>query len=308
MSAISLSNLTKKFGETEAVSNLNLEVAENKIFGFLGPNGAGKTTAIRMMVGLLRPNSGRIEILGKKIHFGSTYGHNSFGFLPELPSIYPYLTACEFLSFVAEIFGITGLAKDTKVKKILALVDLESAKNKKVGAYSAGMKQRLGIGQALLNDPKVLIMDEPVSALDPIGRKEVLGVIQSLKRDKTIFMSTHILADVDRICDDIAIINKGKLLVQSPLSELKSKYATPILEVDFSHDASQIAKEIIKNKWLKKLESRGSSLKIWLKSEKVMEDNTPLKALSNYKNGILSYGLRYPDTEDLFIDIIGKEQ
>ena len=308
MPTIILENITKTFGSFNAVSNLNLTVEENKVFGFLGPNGAGKTTTIRMMVCLSKPTSGSIHILNEKIEFNSINGHQLFGYLPELPSIYPYLSATEFLSFVAELFHIQGKEKDDRIKNVLKLVGLSDTKNKKIGSFSGGMKQRLGIAQVIIHNPKVLILDEPVSALDPIGRKEVLEVIQELKKDRTIFMSTHILADVDRVCDDVAIINNGKLITQSSISELKAKYANPILEVMFLHNPSEVKRKISQLNWVKNIEQESNSLRIWIKSEDIMRDNTPLKELSKFNIGILSYGLKLPAVEDLFVQLIGEDK
>lgn len=302
MASIEIKNLSKKFGNFKAVDNISFEVKKNCVFGFLGPNGAGKTTAIRMMTGLSKPSDGSIKIAEEDVVFGNANANRNFGYLPEQPSFYTWMTGKEYLSFVADIFEIKN--KSERIEKLLATVNLTSSQNKKIGTYSNGMKQRLGIAQALVNDPKVLIMDEPVSALDPIGRKEVLFVIEELKKEKTIFMSTHILSDVDRICDDVAIINKGKIVTLSPLSLLKEKYAKTILEIEFRNDPEKIISEIKKQNFTEKLEKNGNLLRIWLKDEKAMDDNTPLKFLAKQNNPVLRYGLNLPEIEDLFVEIV----
>ena len=305
MPAIKVSNLTKKFKSFTAVSEISFEVSENRVMGFLGPNGAGKTTTIRMLVGLSKATSGKIEIDSKEVIFGDSGINKLFGYLPEQPAFYGWMTGIEYLNFVADAFGLSKDEKENKTKDLLKLVDLGQSGNKKISTYSNGMKQRLGIAQALVNDPKVLIMDEPVSALDPIGRREVLNIIENLKKNMTILLSTHILSDVDRICDDIAIINKGKIIAVSPLSELKEKYAKEILEVEFNADPASLLQDLAKEAWLDHYEKNGNCLKIWPKSSKALQDNLPLKFFSNNaKIGVLKYGLNLPETEVLFVDLV----
>lgn len=301
MAAINLSKVSKKFGSFSAISDLSLEIAENRIVGFLGPNGAGKTTTIRMMVGLSKPSSGEIRIAGEQIIFGDAKVNSSFGYLPEQPAFYGWMTGAEYLDFVGQTFGLEIAERKKRIDELLSLTDLTDARRKRISTYSNGMKQRLGIAQALINRPKVLIMDEPVSALDPIGRRQVLSVIEGLKKEMTIFLSTHILSDVDRICDDVAIINKGKLITFSPLSELKAKYATQILEVEFGADPISIINKLKQESWAGKIEKEGNHLKIWLKDESAISGNKPLKFFADAPVAILKYGLSLPEVEDLFI-------
>ncbi len=213
----------------------------------------------------------------------------------------------EYLEFIADIFEIPPKAKAKHVKQLLEIVDLTGAQNNRISTYSGGMKQRLGIAQALINDPEVIILDEPVSALDPLGRKEVLKVIEKLKSNRTILFSTHILSDVDRICDDVVIINHGRLVVSKPLAELKAQYATPILDIEFVSDASDIASLVGNEKWVKKLEQNGSSLKIWLNDESAVKSNLAFEYFAKRGLGILQYGLRLPETEDLFVELLGED-
>jgi len=308
MSAIKVHNLTKKFNNFTAVSDLSFEVQENRVMGFLGPNGAGKTTTIRMLVGLSKPSEGEIEIHGEEVVFGDSKVNRLFGYLPEQPSFYSWMTGNEYLSFIADTFSLPTQLKTKKINELLKLVDLSSAKDKRIGTYSNGMKQRLGIAQALINDPKVLIMDEPVSALDPIGRREVLNIIDNLKKKMTILLSTHILSDVDRICDDVAIINKGKLITVSSLSDLKEKYATEILEVEFRSDPEDIMSKLKKESWALKIEKNGNHLKIWPQNSKTIDSNLPLKFFAASGIGILKYGLNLPEVEDLFVNLIKEEK
>ncbi|MBI4734142.1 MAG: ABC transporter ATP-binding protein [Rubrobacteridae bacterium] len=308
MLMIKARGLTKVFGKRRelytAVDNLDLNVKEKTVYGFLGPNGAGKTTTLRMMVGLIESTSGTIEIAGTEVEFGQHKSHKFFGYLPEQPSFYNWMTGREFIGFAAGTFGIKGKEKRRITEKTLEMVDLSTAAGKKIGTYSNGMKQRLGIAQALVNDPPVVILDEPVSALDPIGRREVLEIIEKMGKNKTVILSTHILSDVDRICDDIAIVSKGKLLVESSLGELKKKYAHAVLNVEFAFDPGDKVLKISEEEWVKRVERNGLELKIWLNDSTAINNNLPLKALGDFNIGITKYAMAIPETEDLFVEIL----
>jgi len=306
MSAISVKNLSKKFKSFTAVNELSFDVEKNHVVGFLGPNGSGKTTTLRMLVGLSKPTNGNMTISGVPVIFGNEESNYKVGYLPELPSFYSWMSGREYLEFVADIFKISAKKKAERIKKLIKIVDLNESQNNRISTYSGGMKQRLGIAQALINDPEVIILDEPVSAFDPLGRKEVLRVIEKLKANRTILFSTHILSDVDRICDDVIIINHGKLVVSKPLTELKTQYATPILEIEFVSDVSEIAKSVSNEKWVKKLEQNGRSIKIWLNDDKAIKGNIPFEYFAKKGLGILQYGLRLPETEDLFVSLLGE--
>jgi len=308
MPAIRVKNLTKKFGDFVAIDNVSFDIEKNHVVGFLGPNGAGKTTTLRMLVGLSRPTSGDISIAETPVIFGKMTAGRKIGYLPEMPSMYGWMSGYEYLRFISDIFGMTRSESEAKIAELLKLVDLTDAKGKKIAAYSGGMKQRLGIAQALLNDPEVIIMDEPVSALDPIGRKEVLDVIAKLKSHRTVLFSTHILSDVDKICDDVVIISAGKLVAASPLAELKAKYASPILEVEFFSGAEAVAAKVAQEKWAKKVEQNGNLLRIWPSDDSVVEQNIPLKYFAKQSLGVLRYGLSLPEAEDLFLDLTGGEK
>ncbi|MDD3035695.1 MAG: ABC transporter ATP-binding protein [Candidatus Saccharimonadaceae bacterium] len=308
MSAITVKNLTKKFRLVTAVDNLSFNIEEKHVVGFLGPNGSGKTSTIRMIVGLSKPTRGTIEISGSKIEFGrSTLATHKIGYLPELPSMYDWMTGQEYLMFIAKTFGLSRKTRSLRVRELVKLVDLESSIDRRIGTYSSGMKQRLGIAQALINDPKVLIMDEPVSALDPIGRKEILNLIKKLKKNRTILLSTHILTDVDRICDDVIIINHGELVTASPLAQLKAKYALPILEVDFDKNPRLMVKAIKACKWANKVTQYGNRLKIWVTDESVIDKNIPLKFFAKNNIGISRYAVCSPEAEDIFMRLLEKE-
>lgn len=303
MSGVKVDSLSKSFKGFKAVDAISFELKAGRVMGFLGPNGAGKTTTLRMLVGLSKPDSGSIQIAGQTVNFGQATENAKFGYLPEQPAFYGWMTGLEYLTFIANIFNISH-SRDKIIKDVLVTVGLWEAKGRRIAGYSNGMKQRLGIAQALINNPEVIIMDEPVSALDPIGRREVLQLISKLRHTKTILFSTHILSDVDRICDDVAIINKGKIMVMSSIGELKEKYAKPILEVEFTQNPEPLITDIKKQEWASKVEGSGNQIKIWLSRPEVMEDNRPLRYFASSGMSVLKYGLMLPEVEDLFVDLI----
>ena len=231
-SAISCTDLTKRYGEVLALDHLSLDVPSGAIFGFLGPNGAGKTTALRLFTGLAFPDSGRATIAGMDVAVGGSALRRRIGFLDQSPQYYGWMRGRELLTFVGEIFGLRGKALRERVDETLALTGLVEAGHRRVGGYSGGMRQRLGLAQALINQPEVLFLDEPVSALDPEGRHDILAAIASLRGKSTIFMSSHVLADIERVCDSVAIINHGRLIVSASVAELQERYAQPIFTIE----------------------------------------------------------------------------
>ncbi|MCX5858681.1 MAG: ABC transporter ATP-binding protein, partial [Proteobacteria bacterium] len=223
--AIKIEGLSKFFRvgfwgkRVQAVTDLSFEVRQGDLFGFLGPNGAGKTTTIKALMGLIFPSGGQTWILGKK---ASEEGVRSrVGYLPESPYFYEYLKGLEFLDFYGSLFKIPKKVRVKKAEELLTLVNLEGAADLHLRKYSKGMLQRIGLAQALINDPELVILDEPMTGLDPIGRREIRDVMVRLKNEgKTVFFSTHILSDVEMICDQVGIVNKGKLVTTGKLSEL----------------------------------------------------------------------------------------
>ncbi len=235
-SAIETHELTKAYGEVRALDGIDLQVAEGSIFGFLGPNGAGKTTTLRILTGLARPTSGEARVLGQLVGPGATSG--DVGFLPDVPGFYPWMTAEELLRFVGGLFGLRGQALTARVLPLLELAGLAGVKTR-IGGFSRGMRQRLGVAQALVSAPRVLMLDEPTSALDPLGRKAVLDMVRALAGRATVFFSTHILSDAERVCDTAAILDRGRIVAQAPITELKARHGSHrlLLEVDGEPEA-----------------------------------------------------------------------
>lgn len=239
---LKITGLEKRFGEKEVIKGLELCVPENSVFGFIGKNGAGKTTTMKMILGLLKPDAGEIFVAGEPVVYGQTKTNRHIGYLPDVPEFYPFMTAAEYLHFCGEITGMDRQELKKRSQEMLELVGLGSEKHR-IKGFSRGMKQRLGIAQALLNRPKLLICDEPTSALDPVGRKEILDILQTAKEQTTVLFSTHILSDVERICTDIAFLGDGAVRVQGKLSDVKARYRTEeyLVETEKESGAMKLA-------------------------------------------------------------------
>lgn len=211
MSILRIEALYKSFNHNEVIKGLNISVEENSIYGFIGNNGSGKTTTMKMVLGLLKPDAGDIFVNGEQVAFGDTPTNRHIGYLPDVPEFYTYMNAEEYLKLCAEITGIEKSEHKDRTLNLLKLVGLDGV-DTRIKTYSRGMKQRLGIAQALINRPKLLICDEPTSALDPKGRKEILGILRKIAGETTVIFSTHILSDVERICDKAGILYDGEII------------------------------------------------------------------------------------------------
>jgi ABC-2 type transport system ATP-binding protein len=227
-SAISCRGLTKRYGDVVALDHLTLDVPRGSVFAFLGPNGAGKTTLLRLLTGLAHPTGGSATVAGYDVTSGSTELRRRISFLDQSPHYYGWMSGRELLEFVGELFGLRGHPLRSRVDEVLQLTGLTEVARRRVGGYSGGMRQRLGLAQALVNHPQVLLLDEPASSLDPGGRHDILQVIAGLRGSATVLMASHILADVERICDAVAIVDKGRLIVSSSVEELQERYAQPV--------------------------------------------------------------------------------
>ncbi|MGN0480273.1 MAG: ABC transporter ATP-binding protein [Lachnospiraceae bacterium] len=220
MNMLEVSHIKKSFGSKRVLDDLSFSIPENTIFGFVGENGAGKTTTMKMILGLLKIDEGKILVNGREVTFGNTPTNKFVGYLPDVPEFYSYMTAAEYLKFAGKIAGVPENELKPRINELLGMVGLEGEKHR-IKGFSRGMKQRLGIAQALIQKPLLLICDEPTSALDPIGRKEILDVLVRAKQETTIIFSTHILSDVERICDRVAFLHNGKIVINDTIENLK---------------------------------------------------------------------------------------
>lgn len=225
MGILNIADLKKSFGDKTVLKGVSLSVPEHSVFGFAGKNGAGKTSTMKAVLGLLRADSGEIRVAGEKVSYGQTPSNRHIGYLPDVPEYYPFMSAAEYLSFCGEIAGMKKSEIRARSQELLTLVGL-NGESHRIKGFSRGMKQRLGIAQALLNRPKLLICDEPTSALDPVGRKEILDILFAIRDQTTVLFSTHILSDVERVCTDIAFLNDGIICLEGKLSDIKEGYRT----------------------------------------------------------------------------------
>lgn len=240
MDILTISHISKKFGNQSVIKDLSFSVPEHSIFGFIGENGAGKTTTMKMILGLLSIDEGEIKVNGEIVSFGQNKTNQYIGYLPDVPEFYDYMTPKEYLHLCGAITGMTTKEINSKSKELLEIVGLSQSK-KKIKTFSRGMKQRLGIAQALLNSPKLLICDEPTSALDPSGRKEILDILTSVKEHTTIIFSTHVLSDIERVCDEVALLHDGQIALQGSLEKVKEMYSSSGFEIEFKQESDCIA-------------------------------------------------------------------
>ena len=289
----------------DALSGLNLSVEEKIVFGFLGLNGAGKTTAIKILTGMMKPSGGKAMVANEEVKLNSVRLRKKIGYLGQEPKMYGWMKGLELLVFVGKVFGYSTTESKKKAIEMLDLAGLSDAGNKKISAYSGGMLQRLGIAQALMGNPEVLFLDEPTSSLDPIGRKEVLEFIQDLKYDMTIFMSTHILSDVERICDTVAIIDKGQLLVQDKMQELRKRFASKQIEIVFeTHDVFQSFINAAKNMYWE-ITSDEELRKVTINSLDIDRvKHQSLELISTNHFSIDKFEMKDAGLEDVFVKLV----
>jgi len=234
--AIRTRGLAKRYGEVEALAGLSMTIPRGAVFGFLGPNGAGKTTAVKLLLGLARPSGGRAEILG--LPAGSPESRRRVGYLPELFRYQSWLTAREVLALHCELGGIDRTAWSREIEDALAVVGLSDRGSTRVGGFSKGMQQRLGLGVALLGDPELVLLDEPTSALDPVGRHDVREIIRALReRGVTVFLNSHLLSEVEQVCDRVAIVDHGRVVADGTLAELLRTDTVRVRASDLPRDA-----------------------------------------------------------------------
>jgi ABC-2 type transport system ATP-binding protein len=280
------------------LKGISLKVEQGEIFGYLGPNGAGKTTTIKCILGLIFPEKGEIRILGNP-HL-SLKAKEQIGFLPENPYFYDYLTATEFLEFYIQLYSINKGAKENKIKDLLHLVGLEKAAHLQLRKFSRGMLQRVGLAQALLNEPSMVFLDEPLGGLDPLGRKEIRDIIVGLRNaGKTVFLSSHILQDIEMICDRVAIIVNGEIISQGRLQDLISE------KIRFTEViVSGLKEEQLRNS-SDSLAAYGD--RIFLKIQDANKLEEVLKLVQSQKGKIHSLIPRTETLEDLFVEMVKKK-
>lgn len=298
METLRITGLHKRFGDKTVLDGLDLTVPQNSIFGFIGQNGAGKTTTMKTVLGLLQADAGEIYVEGEKVIYGQTPTNRHIGYLPDVPEFYSFMTAAEYLRFCGRITGMKKDEIESRSQELLELVGLSKERHR-IKGFSRGMKQRLGIAQALLNRPKLLICDEPTSALDPVGRKEILDILLAAREQTTVLFSTHILSDVERICTDIAFLNNGKAVVQGKLADVKSKYRSEeyLVETENENGAAALHSRFTA------MGRNGNQLTF---SEQTYAPFEVMAAVAQQRIPIIKIERLEPSLEALFMEVVEK--
>ena len=305
---VSTRGLTKRYRLDVALDALDLDVPAGCVFGFLGPNGAGKTTTLRLLTGLARPTEGSATVAGIDATSGGRALAERIGALDQDPRYYGWMTGRELLAFVGRLHGLDGLALRSRVDEVLETIGLVDAANRRIGGYSGGMRQRLGIGQAMLPRPSVLFLDEPVSSLDPAGRRDVLELIGRLRGTCTVFMSTHILNDVERVCDRVGILDHGRLVTEAPMDELLASHARPILELDPEPDqdaaVAALAATVRAQAWTRDVRVEHGLIRVFVTdAERAAAEVLPLVVTSGVR--LARFERVRPTLEDVFLALVG---
>jgi len=301
--AIACKGLTKRYGAVVALDGLDLQVPPRVIFGFLGPNGAGKTTTMKVLAGLIVPTAGVAYVGGLVASPRNPAARRRVGYLPEEPSFYGWMTAREYLLFVAGLLGLTGRQAAQRTDELLDLVDLRQAAGRRIGGFSRGMRQRLGIAQALVGRPDVLLLDEPSSALDPLGRRDVLALIERLAGETTVFMSTHILADVERVCHEVAIVAHGRLVAQASQTELRQRYAAPVFEIETAAPVPALLERLRAEPWVARVDQEANVLRLTAHDELRARRELP-QLVAGLGEELVRYQQAQPTLEDVFVRLV----
>jgi ABC-2 type transport system ATP-binding protein len=305
--------LSKTYKGVNALQPLDLQVQKNTIYGFLGPNGAGKSTTIKLLLGLSRPTAGIATVFGQDIVRNSTAIRRRVGYLAQDPRYYDHMTARETLRFTAHFF-YSGPKKmiEERVQKTLELVGLEDKSDRAIKGFSGGERQRLGIAQAQINYPDLLILDEPAASLDPIGRRDVLEVMERLRKYTTIFYSTHILEDVQRVSDNVAILNRGRLVAQGPIQELMAGTDGIAFSLTVRGDGKAAQAAIAGCPWISSVNavsSNGStSIQVKVTDEKIAESELLRLVLSDPQTTVTEFGRKKHNLEEVFLEIVSGDK
>ncbi|MEK3770383.1 ABC transporter ATP-binding protein [Paenibacillus sp. FSL R5-0887] len=303
MSLLQVKNLRKSYGAHISVNDISFEIEKERCVALLGPNGAGKTTTLRMLAGLLEPTSGMISFEGSRP--GAEY-RRGLGYVPQSPAFYGWMTGHEYVVFAAKLSGMGTKDASSRALESLERVGLKGDARRRIGGYSGGMKQRLGLAQALVHRPRLLLLDEPVSALDPIGRREVMGLLREIREETTVVFSTHVLHDAEEICDDIILMNQGLIAEKGSLSQLRTQYSLPVIRLRTEKQEKAI-------QWLESLAAKPFVLETQLFGDQAifnvndvdMARWTILQEAAQLEIPLLQFEAGSSTLEDLFMKVVG---
>ncbi|MDM5214324.1 ABC transporter ATP-binding protein [Peribacillus sp. NJ4] len=299
---LEIKNVTKKFKEKTAVNNFSMELQSGECVGLIGPNGAGKSTLIKVIADIIDPSMGKVLLDGKKI----SKMKKEIGYLPQYPNFFQWMTAKETLTFMGQLSGIKKEELLRGIPEIMSKVGLSGEENSKVRTFSGGMKQRLGIAQALLHKPALIVMDEPVSALDPIGRREVLNIIKEIKKDTTILLSTHILSDAEEICERFVIIKSGEKIEDTTMSELLNRNSGNKINVDITSKSQKWIENVKSLNFVKSVEVMGNKLKIEVENIESNKNMLLANALEHNVD-LVRFEIDNDTLEEIFLKLVVEE-
>ena len=305
--AIETVNLTKRYGRLTAVDKLSLNVSANTIHGFLGPNGAGKTTTIKVLVGLLKPDEGEARIFGEEVSGDKADVKLKIGYMPELPKFPKHLKGSELLDIYGRMYGLSEQQRRDELPKLFDSVGLKGRENDLIGKYSKGMQQRLGIAQALLSEPELVILDEPSLGLDPVGMVEVRELIKGVvKAGMTVFLSSHLLFEVQQVCSHVTIINRGVALVSDTIENVSHKIKGPAtLQIEVAKLTKTLVENLRKLPFVTDVKTENNKLNISLGTQDDVRPQVS-ETITGSGGTIISMNLTGQSLEDVFVQLIGK--
>ncbi|MEM2971083.1 MAG: ABC transporter ATP-binding protein [Candidatus Bathyarchaeia archaeon] len=305
--AIETVDLTKRYGTITAVNKLNLKVKRNTIHGFLGPNGAGKTTTIKILVGLLRPDEGTVKVLEQEVRGDAPDVRLKVGYMPELPKFPKHLKGWELLDIYGKMYGMTEQQRREQIPKLLDMVGLKGREKDFIGKYSKGMQQRIGIAQALLNEPDLVILDEPSLGLDPVGMVEVRELVKEIaKEGRTVFISSHLLFEVEQICTHVTIIHKGFSIASDTLQNVYGKLSGPtLLQVEVAKLSEEIVENVKKLPFVSSISQDGNILTIELKTRDDVRQQVS-QEITKSGGVITAMNVKGQTLEEIFMQLVAK--
>ncbi|MGF7117458.1 ATP-binding cassette domain-containing protein [Methanobacterium oryzae] len=297
---INISSLTKSFGKIQALDNLNLDIGKGELLGIIGPNGAGKTTAIRIICGILKPDSGDVVVDGHSVLKDPIKVKSMIGYLPEEPNLYERFKARDLLRYFGELYGVPKDILNDRIEELLDLVGMEKRADHRINTFSKGLRQRVGIARALIHDPPIIIFDEPTMGLDPVTSLAIRGFIDGLKRERTIILCTHYMDEADALCDRVAILNGGKIRDMGTPEYLKSKvHGDIILKIKLKDSNNVNIEKIYQFNTVENVSSEKEILSISLKSKDEISNIVSLLG-----QNLVSVNTKEPSLEDVFIHTI----
>ena len=307
--AVETNGLTKKYGSLTAVNKLDLKVTRGSIHGFLGPNGAGKTTTIKILVGLLKPDEGTVSVLGKKVHGDQADARLSIGYMPELPKFPKHLKGAELLDIYGRMYGMTEQQRTEQIPKLIETVGLRGRENDLIGKYSKGMQQRIGIAQALLNNPELVILDEPSLGLDPMGMVEVRELVKTISKEgMTVFLSSHLLYEVEQICTHVTIIDRGTMLVSDTLQNVSGMLTGPaLIHAEVARMSDAVVQALKNLPFVANVGQTGNALSIQVATHEDVRIQVS-ETITKTGGVIVGMSMRGSNLEDVFMQLVSKDQ